>query len=301
MLRRIIKLGGSYYVSLPKGWVEGLRLKPGDYVEVEVKEGASVEIRPHEVRRREEERAPYRVFEGPWLERGILYAYLSGYEVIEVRFRGGRRSVVERVERLQRLLIGLEVVEESEDRLVLQCFTRPGYSLESLLYRMDGISREMYVDAARALARGDETLAESVVARDDRLDRLYFLVVREIRTRMLNPEVMGAERVKLMDFRLLARDVEEIGDLSESIARLALEGIRAPSAVERVAESLSRVQGALVRRIIEGRGAAYELVDEVDSVVRQVRVQLGEHRALAVLVARIADKLRDIADLAPCA
>jgi len=298
MLRKVVKLGGSYYIALPKAWLKAAGVGPGDYLELRVRDSSVLEVL---VRAPPDEQSPRtcRVLETPWLEKSVLSAYLKGYDVIEIAVRSDSKRISERIERLQRLLIGLEIIEEREDRVVLQCFTRTGYNLMSLLARMDSISREMYVDAAKSLVKGDLKLAKDVIARDDRLDRLYFLTVREVRARLLSPETAGIERLRLMDLRLLSRELEEIGDLSESIARQALKGYRVPRSFYREATYLSDIQERIVRGMLKGRVGDYSLAIKIDKLLEDLSKFNTKYEPYTVLLKRIAEKVRDIADLAP--
>jgi len=160
-----------------------------------------------------EEEAKARRIEGGGI-RDVVKAYLAGYDVIEVKkpaddlLKGG-------LEKLLKLLVGLEVVEESGSKLVLQCFIKGEYDVKGVLSRMDSLSRSMYVDAAAALESGDAAALESVRARDDKLDRLYFLAVRLIRSSIQSPEIGAQSRLFLVDARLAAKILEEVGDEAE--------------------------------------------------------------------------------------
>ena len=46
-LRRVIEIGGSYYVSIPKGWAERLRISKGSLLEILPTEDGHLLIRPH--------------------------------------------------------------------------------------------------------------------------------------------------------------------------------------------------------------------------------------------------------------
>jgi len=152
--RRIVRVGNSFYVSLPRDWVRSQELEPGSLVSVEPVEDGIL-VKP--VTSKGVRRARVKT-----LERGsvqeVIRAYLAGYEVIEIRSPSTefRRSL----DKLLNLLVGLEVVEERGDHVVLQCFIREDYEVRNVLSRMDSISRSMYLDAAvgSAAARGYSSL-----------------------------------------------------------------------------------------------------------------------------------------------
>ena len=258
-LRRLVKIGNSVYVSLPRGWVESRGLRSGSVVMAEIVEGGLL-LRPFGDENREVR--VKRVEKGG--VRDIVKAYLAGYDVIEVEkpasdlLKGG-------LERLLKLLVGLEVVEESGSRLVLQCFVRGEYDVKGVLLRMDSLSRSMYVDAAAALESGDTAVLESVRARDDKLDRLYFLAVRLIRSAIQSPEVGAQTRLFLLDARLAAKVLEEIGDEAERMTYSEpVKGLA--EAAKKIAEYQEAVVASFLRERAEvGRAPALEATSDLIS------------------------------------
>jgi phosphate uptake regulator len=84
----------------------------------------------------------------------------------------------------------------------------------------------MHRDAANALIDGDLPLAKNVMARDDEGNRLYFLLVRILRTIVQNPglsEKLGVTPIECLDYRLVASLVEGIGDECVRIAVTAVD------------------------------------------------------------------------------
>lgn len=211
--RRLVKIGNSVYVSVPRGWIESRGLGPGSVLAIESVEGGLL-LKPAE--RASGEVRVKRLAGGG--ESDIIKAYLAGYEVIEIENPSAKLK--EALERLLNLLVGLEVVEEKRDGLVLQCFISEGYDVRGVLSRMDAISRGMYVDAATALEAGDRETLEAVRSREHKLDRLYFLAVRLIRSAIQSPELSGQERLFLIDARLFTKLLEEIGDEAERMTYL---------------------------------------------------------------------------------
>jgi phosphate uptake regulator len=115
-----------------------------------------------------------------------------------------------------RHLVGLEIVEEDHSGIVLQCLLEPsGFPPEKILRRGYSIVVGMHRDVVNAFVEGDAQLAKSVMARDDEGNRLYFLLVRILRTIIQNPslsEKLGVGPIECLDYRLAASLVEAIGD-----------------------------------------------------------------------------------------
>ncbi len=221
--------GGTYFVSLPKNWARKSGLEKGVLLSVsEASDGKLVVDAKHGI-----ERAPkatsLRI--RPFLEREIIGKYLLGFDTIRVKGKDhvdfeARNSVKKTVSRL----VGLEIVEEDYSGIVLQCLLEPsGFPPERILRRGHTIISGMHIDAATAFMEGNVQLAKSVMARDDEANRLYFLLVRILRTIVQNPrlsETLGVTTIDCLDYRLVANLVEAIGDecVRISMKTLELEG-----------------------------------------------------------------------------
>lgn len=240
--RRIVRIGNSSYVSLPKKWVEDKGLEQGGLLSVEQLDEGLL-IKP--VSGRDHAPVKVRLLDSA-TARDVISAYLSGYEVIEVTKPA--KDFTESLHKLLNLLVGLEIVEESKERIVLQCFVKEGYDVRSVLSRMDTVSRSMYLDAAKGLEEGDPELLESVRSRDDRLDRLYFLAVRLIRSLAISSSLSSRERVFLVDARLAAKILEEIGDEAERMSRA-----KPAKGLISAAEGLAKCQEAALSSFLEAR------------------------------------------------
>jgi phosphate uptake regulator len=165
---------------------------------------------------------------GPLLSREIIGNYLLGFDIIRIELsnRAGfemRTTVKSTVDRL----IGLEIVEEDSSSIVLQCLLEPsGFPPEKILRRSYAIAAGMHRDVVRSFVDGNVELAKSVVVRDDEGNRLYFLLVRILRTIVQNPGLsgkLGITSIECLDYRLVASLVEAIGDECVRVAQETIE------------------------------------------------------------------------------
>ncbi len=216
VIRRIQRTpSGTFFVCLPKEWAERYGLKKGSVVAVNETSDGKLLIDP------EYSAAPpprTAVLEpGPYLGREIIGRYLLGFDIIRVE---GRESISfemrEIVKKTVSRLIGLEIVEEDYSKIVLQCLLEPAsFPPEKILRREYAIVAGMHKDIVNALVNGDVHMARSVIARDEEVNRLYFLLVRILRTIIQNPslsEKLGLQPIECLDYRLTASLVENIGD-----------------------------------------------------------------------------------------
>src|SRR3989304_4985501 len=183
--RKLQLTGGStYVVSLPKRWVTASGLRAGDTVFLDTEADGSVSVR---ARAGERPKARKKIFEEAGdgerdhLFRKLIGAYISGYGLIEVRFKPGAGPFVRRVARdFCRMVIGPEGIEETRNAVVIQDLSDPAeLSSEKCLRRMYMPVRAMLEGSLHALKTDDEALARDVVQRDQDVDRLYWMVAKQ--------------------------------------------------------------------------------------------------------------------------
>lgn len=224
--RKLQLTGGStYVVSLPKRWVVDAGLKAGDTVFLETTADGSVSVRPQPAEKAAARRKVFDEKGGEVREhllRKLIGAYISGFGLIEVRFRPEGGPFVRRVARdFCRLVIGPEIIEESRTMIMIQDLSdATELSAEKCLRRMHLSVRAMLEDAIQALKTRDESLAHDVSQRDQDVDRLYWMVAKQYHLAHTAPPGT-AERPSetgIHEYRLVAKLLERVGDHAERIA-----------------------------------------------------------------------------------
>ncbi len=218
--------GGTFFVCVPKMWAKQHNLERGAVVSVmETSEGKLL------INSEQDSKPVSRIATlkaGKCLGREIIAKYLLGFDIVRVEANGYIDfGVRETVKNTVRSLVGLEIVEEDHASIVLQCLLdSSGFPPEKILRRAYSITVGMHRDVISALLSGNIQLAKSVIARDDESNRLYFLLVRILRTIVQNPnlsEKLGVSPIDCLDYRLAASLVESIGDECVRIAYKATE------------------------------------------------------------------------------
>ena len=253
---------GTFFVCLPRSWAEEHGLKKGALVALDETSDGKLLVDP----KYDVEQVPRvaTLTVGPYLGREIIGRYLLGFDIIRVeakeRIDFDVRNVVKAT---VGSLIGLEIVEENYSQIVLQCLLEPsGFPPEKILRRNYAIVAGMNRDVVSSFVDGDLQRAKSVIARDDESNRLYFLLVRILRTILQNPrlsEKLGIPPIECLDYRLAASLVEAIGDASVKIAAKTLElnGVK-PS------EELRKLLGGLQALCYEAHEQALKAFIEKD-------------------------------------
>lgn len=275
--RRVLKAGhSSIAVTLPKPWAEAMHLRPGDLVVFDQNDDGALFLKPAPVAGGSGASPPYLVQAPSFdtdgvLERLIVGAYRAGHDSIEIRtgtVLGPDR--VEEVVEAARGLLGVSVVAQEPNRVVLQNFIDPSkYGLPQLVQRMKMIMvaflEEMEeVVRRRARSRRGATLEEESKKVLSLLVRQLFLASRDW---SLARRIGSPDPRQLLEWRVVVHALEELTSYyAESLALLNSEApklgaetsgplaIRIPELKER----LKDVVDALMRRSLERACEVYQ-------------------------------------------
>lgn len=218
--------GGTLLISLPKAWARKNGVVKGSTVAVDELSGRKLIVRPIEdvAEKPKEVDVEYPKEDLTLVANDITGAYLLGYDVIRVL---GKKVIAredrDRLKSTISRLIGLEIMGEDSRQITIQFLLEPSaIDPEKIVRRMSNILEGMIKDTAEGLSDADGRLLSLVGERDDEVDRLYFLLVRTIRTAIIHQEV--AERYRLapvdvLDFRVLASFLESAGDAMAELSK----------------------------------------------------------------------------------
>lgn len=222
---------GTFFVCLPRDWAKQTGLKKGTLVCLDVTSDGKLIVDAEY--NAEPPPTTTSLTVGPYLSREIIGRYLLGYDIIDIeakdRIDSGARNIVKST---ASSLSGLEIFEETSSKISLHSLMQqPSTSPEKILQRNYAIVAAMIRDAGNSLVYGDVELAKNVIARDDESNRLYFLLVRILRTIIQTPrlnEKLGITPIECLDYRLAASLIEGIGDACVQIASktIALNGVK---------------------------------------------------------------------------
>jgi phosphate uptake regulator len=237
---------GTFFVCVPRDWAKQNGLKKGALVSVDVTNDGKLIVDSEYNVEQKPKLASLNV--GPFLGREIVGRYLLGYDVIRIEAKDRiAYDVRNTVKSTVTSLIGLEIVEETSSSIVLQCLLEPsGFLPEKILQRNYAIVAGMIRDVTNSFANGDLQLAKSVIVRDDESNRLYFLLVRILRTIIQNPRLSEKLRITpidCLDYRLAASLIEGIGDACVHVAKktIALEGVKLSGEMQKLFFDLQAV------------------------------------------------------------
>lgn len=222
-IRRLQKVGSSILVSLPIEWVAANRLEKSDEVELETGTN-SISITPTgNSRPPKEVIIEYPVSKQENISADVTGAYLLGYDIIKIK---GKSSISvedrERIRGLMRRLVGMEIIDEDGTNVNVQfLLDATTLSPDKILKRMGSIALGLFRDTINSLASDDKTVLQTIPSRDDEIDRQYFLLVRLIRSAMVDKRlatVFNLGNIDILDYRVAANLMESAGDTIVELA-----------------------------------------------------------------------------------
>ena len=232
--RRLQKIGSSILVSLPKEWVDANNLDKSNQVEIETNQN-NLSIRTQQSKRPSKEiEISYPLPKGESIVPTMTGAYLLGFDLIKIVGKSPISiSDRESVRGSMRRLVGMEIIDEDATNISVQfLLDETSVNPQNILKRMSSIALGMFSDVVSSLESGDKTNLETISNRDAEINRQYFLLVRLIRSTIMDTRLAGIfnlENIDILDYRIAANTLEIAGDtvveLSESLIKSNLSKV----------------------------------------------------------------------------
>jgi len=223
--RRLQKIGSSILMSLPAEWIKTLGLKKGDILSIENNHDNSITVFPVRDRNSQGTEITIHLFDlsHDKLINQIYGAYLLGYDLIKII---GKTQIDfenrEIIKKAMRNLIGLEIVDEDGLNMTIQfLLDARSMNISKILKQMSSIVNGTHRDIVSAMKTGETNIDLLVRGRDDEVNRQYFLIVRLIRTAMMDRRLASSldlSNIDILDYRIAANHLENAGDLISKLS-----------------------------------------------------------------------------------
>ena len=229
--RRIQISGGSTYtISLPKKWIDELKIKNGDNMTIVKNANRSMTLYPGIGAETPAKKAIITISQKDSEEsirRKIIALYLNGYKTIQITTKG--MKILSEHSRLikdlvRRSMIGTEIVESDSESITIQILTRlPELTFDVALKRMYLMTSNMHREAIEALKKYDVEYGEEVARMDDEVDRFSLYIMRTLMMAIQNASMLydvGLEQPSdCLNFRTVISRIERIADHAALMAK----------------------------------------------------------------------------------
>ncbi len=246
-IRRLQKIGSSILVSLPKEWVDEHKLEKSTQVELETGQN-NISITVNKDNKPSKEVIiSYPLPKEENITADLTGAYLLGYDIIRIK---GKTTIPindrEKIRESMRRLVGVEIVEEDSSNINIQ-FLLDATSLkpEKILRRMSTIALGMFNDTLNSLISDDKTTLQTLSNRDVEINRQYFLLVRLIRSTMMDQRlasVFNMENIDILDYRIAANLLETAGDTIVELGNLISRNSLSKSDLKKIYDAVKNIE-----------------------------------------------------------
>jgi phosphate uptake regulator len=231
--RKVQRVGYSTLtVSLPRDWVEDVKLKAGDIVSIKREDDGSLKLVPGTERKREEVKnliVNAHLCSSPnLLTRVITANWILGHDTIQVVAKDELRKVhLEEIRATTQRVTGLSIVEQTLKQVTLQSFIDPTrFPIYGLMRRLHIITSSMLDASIKSLVERRPEVAAEVTHMEEESDRIYWLIVRQlllaIRDRNAASKMGMKSPPHIVGNRVVAKTLEEMADSAENIANEVL-------------------------------------------------------------------------------
>ena len=249
-----------------------------------------------------------------FLLRQLVGAYIAGYNSINIMSQKRMPSKVrDSVRKFTQITIGQEVIEETDNSIILKDLLNPiEMPFKATIKRMHIIVRSMYEDSINALMKGNENIQEEISLRDNDVDRLYWLIARQHNIILQNvnlAEKMGITIKMSLAYFLISKKIERMGDhvvkIAQNIAQIANSNL-GENIIEKI-QSLSNLAlnifnrsiGAFFRKDITESNRNIESVKKLEKICEEInKLTLDQKSNIAISIGYIVESIRRIGEYA---
>ncbi|MEA2053206.1 MAG: phosphate uptake regulator PhoU [Euryarchaeota archaeon] len=310
----------TYMITLPKKWAVDVGLQPGSLVSLSYRGEGTLLLTPSTTKPVISHKTLKIDGEENGLRRDIIGAYVMGYQFIELHARTIPQEIRKEIQDICKNLIGSEIVEETNDKIVIYDILDPGeFTIDKGLKRMYALVYGMLKDLIEVFnARGKKEMLSEIVSRDEEVDRVYLLISKQFIMRLKAGWVSKEDQLNLVEafhYRLAADNLERIGDHAVKIAntfasidsvddlpsditdKIACVGQNSLDSVEKCIISLRRADVALAGSVLRENAKIRRSISEIS------RLKMDTSNALPISIisdsiSRIGDYAGNIAELA---
>ncbi|MFX1293527.1 MAG: PhoU domain-containing protein [Promethearchaeota archaeon] len=224
---------GSFFITLPKSWVNKVGIEKGEDLVISYDENGGLKLNPFKHQERYYNEFIIQIEDYPEassLRRCINSSYVQGSDIIIILSKKtitiDKKSIVKKT---TSNLIGTEISEEFSNRITIRILVDPvKFPLASLIKRIYTLVFSMHVDAIKGFKENDEILAKDVINREAEVDKLFFLMLRQLNlslTGRLNlSEICESDmKIDCVLGILLARDLSKMAHYAAEIAQKAMK------------------------------------------------------------------------------
>lgn len=234
--RRIQRTGrGSYIISLPKAWVDNIRLDKGSQLAFQIQNDSSLLLMPRNLlediqssgNQLREHHIPIQPDDNPHsLRRTLISLYVTGADIIQLHYHNASDPIAFREvtrDLVRNTLLGSEIIDETEQGITIQILINHlEFPVERALRRMVILALSANADAIKALETPHDPPLHNVFTLHNDVNRLGLYIIRQLKyglERDLYRELEFQTPKEFLGYRIVVNDIKNISTNARNIAR----------------------------------------------------------------------------------
>ncbi len=234
--RKLMSLGASLVVTLPKPWLTSNKLQKGGTVSMRVQRDQTLLISPGVDVQEEKDILNLPIdadVTGNSIVRSIVAGFLDGYSSILITSSKFLNFDQQRAIREISRSLHMMIVKSDASQITLETLLDESrMSIDTSIERLHFITYSMCRDIINSLKNPDKGRIVSVISLEDDVDNLTFLILRMIRLAAIRPALaskLGIDPIDCLDIQTLVHRIERIADhatiMANSLIDLTEEGV----------------------------------------------------------------------------
>jgi phosphate uptake regulator len=273
--RKIMSLGSSVAITLPRSWLKANRLDVGDYINYTIQGDQSLLLMAGQVQRRSSELSLL-IDEKQTLEtitRSIVAGFLNGYTVIHLKSRTYFTPEQLRLIRSMTSRLYMMIVKADSSSITLHTIIDElSTPIIASMDRIYMITVAMCRDVLLCMKSPDARLLEATISLEDDVDQMKLLISRLIRVSVKDPVMASSQALDSMDcldYQILVNHVERVAyhlsNIAENLLSIENSGNRVSERVLPV--YISAMQKAFNNYEVAVRSCMSRDIGQVDEII----------------------------------
>ena len=232
--RKVQKVGFSTMsVSLPSAWIKKHSVLPGDTLLIKPERDGSLKLMVDQLdigeARKEYVINADACDEPGMIERLVVGSYILGRDSLQISSSNRvKPDHLCEIRGVTRKLIGMGILEEKPNTILLQCSIDPSkFTIGTLGRRLSTIADTMLSETIQAFFKSDVSLAKEAISREEEADKIYYLAVRLLLSAQTSLEVAEqigvTEPLDLPTGRLLLQYSQFVADYVKEMAKMIID------------------------------------------------------------------------------
>lgn len=309
--RKVQKTGGSsYIISLPKTWIDKNGIEKNDTLGILSQPDGNLLITPQieteriqKVKEIDAEDYP----EDNFLFRVLIGAYIMGFSIIIIKSsKKFEPHIRDTIRKFTQIAIGPEIEEESSNFIKIKDLVNPReMPFEKTIRRMYILAHGMFEDSMNAFKTSNLNMAENVIKSDNEIDRLHYLIMRQVSIALSDIilcQKMGVTLEDAVHFQQISRFLERIADHAVKISKnvINLGDSRVDDKIKGEIEDTSNLSIELLNRSLDAwlqkdinlANECIELIKSLISTTEKISFNSSNNTKSSIAIGYIIESIR---------